>query len=160
MIHGPKRAVFLLVLLLLSGSLLFAQSDSASDEADRAAAAQPSPVSAWIADNQVHRIAGYTTLGLMTATAVSGLVGWTEAHPYLGATTAAAATTSSLLGSLAYRDRLGIIWPHAVLNGLGVTGLLLNAFVFDYGSTVHRATGIASAGAMLGGYAAILLILR
>ena len=158
-------------MMVLAGAALLvvptAPAVAQNAEDDSSVAAQSGGLSGWIAENNVHRIAGYTSLGLMAGTATAGMLAGADVeaaravHPYLGLATAASAASSSALGTLAYNDRLGIVWPHAALNGLAVTGLLLNAFgVFEYGGVAHRTTGILSAASMAGAYLSIVLILR
>jgi len=113
----------------------------------------------WIDRTNVHRISGYVTLGLATTTAALGLFG-SEYHALFGVSTAAAATVSVTLGSIAYSDRLAFYWPHAVLAGLATGGFLTNAFLLEGGSQAHIATGIASAAALYGAYAAILILVN
>jgi hypothetical protein len=143
--------------------------DAPADEpaGEATVAEQSGGLSPWIRRNQVHRIAGYTSLGLMAGTATAGMLAGADVeaartvHPYLGLATTVSAATSSALGSIAYNDRLRIVWPHAVLNGLAVTGLMLNSFgVFEYGSLEHRVTGILSTASMAGAYLSIVWILR
>ena len=114
-------------------------------------------VAGWIDRTSAHRVAGYVTLGLATATAAMGLLG-SDYHWIAGTSTAAAATVSVSLGAIAYRDRLSYFWPHAVLAGAATAGFVTNAFFLEGGSTAHVATGIASVAALYGAYAAILLL--
>jgi hypothetical protein len=114
-------------------------------------------VQGWIVDTGAHRIAGYVTLGLATTTAALGLFG-SQYHWIAGASTAASATISLSLGSLAYRDQLDYYWPHAVLASLATAGFITNVFFLEGGSTAHVATGIASAATLYGAYGAILLL--
>ncbi|NBC30854.1 MAG: hypothetical protein GVY29_12790 [Spirochaetes bacterium] len=122
-------------------------------------AAQKQNAADWIRENKVHRIAGYTTLALTAGTVTAGLLGL-QVHPIFGVTTAAAASTTAILGTWAYYDRLRVVWPHAALNGLAVTGMILNAFVFEEGSPAHITSGLVSAGAMAGAYVSIILLTR
>ena len=122
-------------------------------------AAQEQGAADWIRENNVHRIAGYTTLALTAGTVTAGLLGL-QVHPIFGVTTAAAASTTAILGTWAYYDRLRVVWPHAALNGVAVTGMLLNAFVFEGGSPAHITSGLVSAGAMAGAYLYIILLTR
>lgn len=113
----------------------------------------------FIRSNNIHRIGGYASLGLMTATGVTGLLGW-EGHPYLGYASLGSAALSSIAGTIAYSDRIERVWPHMLFNALGVTGLFLNAFVLEPGSIEHRISGAAAMGSFAAGYISIILITR
>lgn len=113
----------------------------------------------WIISTNLHKITGYATLGLLTATAIAGPLGL-EVHPYLGYTTLGTAVTNSLLGVIAYGNLIEYVWPHLLFNGLGEIGLFLNAFVWEPGSPQHVATGIASAVSFAAGYLSIMLLMR
>lgn len=78
----------------------------------------------FIAENNLHRIGGYTTLALTAGTVTAGLLGL-DLHPVFGLTTAAAAATTSVLGTVAYDDLLGAVWPHAVLTGAYLSIVLI-----------------------------------
>jgi hypothetical protein len=140
----PAIVVLAAVLFFAAAPGLEAQERSAAD---------------WIVDNNVHRVAGYTTLALTAGTVTAGLLGL-QVHPIFGVTTAAAASTTAILGTWAYYDRLRVVWPHAALNGVAVTGMILNAFVFEGGSPAHITSGLVSAGAMAGAYLSIILLTR
>lgn len=120
----------------------------------------------FIRQTGLHRISGYVSLGLASATAAFGFIGVEEEgalsvlHPVLGISTMGSMLTSQVLGTIAYRDRLARVWPHTLLNAAAVVGFGLNAFVWEQGSLEHRITGIASMGALAGGYISIILIER
>ncbi len=111
----------------------------------------------WIDRTNAHRISGYVTLGLATVTATLGLLD-VPYHPIVGISTAASASVTLGLGSIAYSDRLSRFWPHAVLTGVATAGFLTNVIFLEGGSTAHVATGIASTAALAAGYGAILLL--
>ena len=135
---------FLLVLLIMAPSVVSAQEEDLGE---------------WIARTGAHKIGGYVTIGLAVTAAGMGLLGL-EIHPYLGYATAGFAAGAAIAGTIAYKDMLSVVWPHAVLNALAVTGFALNAFVFEGGSPAHIATGISSVGLLGASYVAIRLIMR
>ena len=139
-----RKLTLLATLMLLAPSLVTAGQESVGE---------------WIARTGAHKVGGYVTLGLAVTAAGMGLLG-VEAHPYLGYATAGFAAGAALAGTLAYKDLLPVVWPHAVLNGLAVTGFTLNAFVFDGGSPAHLATGISSVALLGSSYLSIKLIMR
>ena len=139
-----RTLILVLVLVLLTPTLVTAQESGGVGQLIRRTGA--------------HKIGGYVTLGLAVTTVGMGLLGY-EVHPYLGYATAGFAATAAIAGTIAYSDLLPVIWPHAVLNGLAVTGFVLNAFVFEGGSPAHIATGLSSAALLGAAYAAILLIM-
>jgi hypothetical protein len=118
---------------------------------------EPPTVAEWIDQNNVHRISGYLTLGLATATAAMGILA-PEYHPYVAIPTAVAANATAILGSIAYRDRLARFWPHAALAGLGAAGMVANVVFLEGGSQAHVATGIASVSLIYGAFAAVILL--
>ena len=120
--------------------------------------AEPFNLPRFIRETGLHRIGGYVTLGLAGTTAVLGLAGVEEVHRPLGYITAGMAAGAATFGIIGYSDFLDIIWPHAVLNGLAVVGFGLNAFVWEWGSTEHIATGIGSVASMVGAWIAIQLL--
>lgn len=108
--------------------------------------------------SNAHQISGFVTLGLATTVAVMGFLG-SELHSGFGWGLAGTSAVTVALGSLAYRDRLADVWPHAVLASLATTGFFLNALgVFPFGSQEHVITGVTSAGLLAGAYLAIVLI--
>ena len=144
MMRKTRLTVIALALLLLSPAF---------------AAAEEVSIGNWIADTGAHKIGGYVTLGLSATTLGLGLAGY-EVHPYLGYATFGFSATAALAGTLAYKDLLPVVWPHALLNGLAVVGFGLNAFVFEGGSPAHIATGITSTALLGASYVAINLIMR
>jgi hypothetical protein len=114
----------------------------------------------WIISTNLHKITGYVTLGLVTATAIAGPLGLTDIHPILGYTTLGTALTNSVLGIIAYGGLIDYVWPHLLFNALGEVGLILNAFVWQPGSTEHIITGVASAVSFAAGYVSIILLTR
>lgn len=146
--HGystiSRRLVIVLLLAVLLPAVSFAQDGQSFSQTLRR--------------SNAHQISGFVTLGLATTVAVMGLVG-SELHPAFGWGLAGSSAVSVALGSLAYRDRLPEVWPHAVLASLATTGFFLNALgVFPYGSPEHVITGATSAGLLAGAYLAIFLI--
>jgi hypothetical protein len=142
--QSPLRTVVLVVLLaMLLPAMASAQSEGGLAD--------------WIDRTNAHRISGYVTLGLATVTATLGLLD-VPAHPILGISTAASASVTLGLGSIAYRDRLSRFWPHAVLTGVATAGFLTNVILLEGGSTAHVATGIASTATLFAGYGAILFL--
>lgn len=120
-------------------------------------AAQERDLSRTIRQTGIHRYAGYASIASLATTAVLGVAGVESVHPVLGITTIGLAATAEVLGIIAYRDELPRVWPHALLNGLALGGLILNAAVWEPGSVEHRITGMASLLSMAGGYAYIAL---
>ncbi len=144
---------------LVVPNLVAADDGTASDEgADPNEGAEPFNLPRFIRETGLHRIGGYVTLGLAATTAVLGLAGVEEVHHPLGYITAGMAAGAATFGIIGYSDFLDIIWPHVVLNGLAVVGFGLNAFVWEWGSTAHIATGIGSVASMIGAWVAIQLI--
>lgn len=142
--HSPLKTTVLIVLLaILLPATVSAQSDGG--------------VADWIDRTNAHRISGYVTLGLATVTATLGLLD-VPYHPIVGISTAASASVTLGLGSIAYGDRLSRFWPHAVLTGVATAGFLTNVILLEGGSTAHVATGIASTATLAAGYGAILLL--
>jgi hypothetical protein len=113
----------------------------------------------FIRRSGAHKIGGYVTLGLAVTTVGLGLLRY-PVHPYLGYATVGFAATASIAGTIAYKDQLPVIWPHAVLNGLAVTGFAVNAFFLEGGSPAHIATGLGSLALMGAAYTSIILITR
>ena len=140
-----RTLVLLLVLILLTPTLVTAQESGG--------------ISDFIIRTNAHKIGGYVTLGLALTTAGMGLLGY-DVHPYLGYATAGFAATAALAGTIAYKDLLPVVWPHAVLNALAVTGFVLNAFVLEGGSAAHITIGASSVALLGAAYASILLIMR
>lgn len=143
-----SRAVRLIAIVLLA---LFAPAMAGAQSSEG--------FGAWIDRTNAHRISGYVSLGLATTTAALGIFG-SEYHALFGISTAAAATVSVTLGTIAYGDQLSYYWPHAVLAGLATGGFLANVFLLEGGSRAHIGTGIASAATLYGAYAAILILVR
>lgn len=137
-----------MVLIVLLALLLPATATAQSDGGG---------IAGWIDRTNAHRISGYVTLGLATVTATLGLLD-VPYHPIVGISTAASASVTLGLGSIAYSDRLSRFWPHAVLTGVATAGFLTNVIFLEGGSTAHVATGIASTAALAAGYGAILLL--
>lgn len=113
-------------------------------------------LSARIRQSGAHRWAGLATLGLATATAITGAIGVGEVHGPIAVTTLATGVVSSALGAIAYSDRALSVWPHPLMNGLALGGMLANLTLLETGSLAHRATGIASVGLLFGAYAYIV----
>lgn len=127
--------------------------------------AQDGGIAQWIRRSGAHKVGGYVTMGLAVTAAGLGMlesqgVLGTNMHPYFGYATAAFAAGASIAGTIAYSDRLDVIWPHAALNGLAVVGFGLNAFVFEGGSPAHVATAASSLALLGASYVAIRLITR
>jgi hypothetical protein len=140
-----KRTLILaLILLLIAPTLLTAQESGG--------------IGQFIRRSGAHKVGGYVTLGLAVTAAGMGLLGF-EVHPFLGYATAGFAATAAIAGTIAYSDRLPVIWPHAVLNGLAVAGFVANIFL-PGGSTAHIATGISSVALLGAAYLSIVLITR
>ena len=116
-------------------------------------------LSEWIDRTGIHRIAGYSAMGLALTTATLGAIGL-DIHPIFGRITPIVAAATVVLGSIAYYDRISVIWPHMLLHGLATTGFTLNALVFEGGSPAHIASGIISIASMAGAFVAIRLITR
>jgi len=112
-----------------------------------------------IIEKNLHRIGGYTTLGLLAATGTAGFTGW-EGHPYLGYSTLGSAALSSIMGTIAYKDLLPVIWPHVLFNSVGITGLVLNTFILEPGSLEHKVSGAAAMSSFAAGYVSIIIITR
>jgi hypothetical protein len=142
-----KKIVLLVLALLLVSSGLFAQSGGDGD------------FGRFIRENNLHRIGGYVSLGLVAATGTAGFLGL-DFHPVLGYAALGSAAVSSLAGTLAYSHRIDEVWPHMLLNGIGIGAMVLNAFVLEPGSTEHRISGIVAAGSFAGAYVTIILITR
>ena len=123
------------------------------------AAAPPVRIADVIVNNNLHRIGGYTTMVLLAGTVTAGALEW-DVHPYLGYSTLGAATITASMGFIAYRGMLRFAWPHAVFNAIGFTGLFLNAFVLEPGSTEHRISAAVAAGSFGLGYVSIILLTR
>ncbi|AHC16132.1 hypothetical protein [Salinispira pacifica] len=150
-----KRVLMLVLLVSLALGGITAQSaEDADDSRER-----DMSLARFIRSNNIHRIGGYTSLGLMTATGVTGMLGW-EGHPYLGYASLGSAALSSIAGTIAYSDRIDRVWPHMLFNALGVSGLFLNAFILEPGSIEHRLSGAAALGSFAAGYISIILITR
>ena len=125
-----RRAPLVAVLLLVAATTASAQEELSFGE--------------WIDEYNVHRVAGYVTLGLLATTGVLAIAA-TDVHPAFGYATAAAAATTGALGALAYYDRFYYGWPHMVLNAVAGVGFLLNTMVLEGGSPLHKATGAVAA---------------
>lgn len=111
----------------------------------------------FIRQNNIHKIGGYTSMGLTVATGVAGLVGW-EGHPFLGYSALGSSVISSVAGIIAYNDRLDVVWPHVAFNGIAITAMALNAFVLEPGSLEHRISGITATAAYAGSLISIFAI--
>lgn len=109
-------------------------------------------LSRWVRRSGAHRYAGFATLGLATATGILGLTGQGDIHGPVAVATVATGVTSAALGAVAYQDQLDRAWPHSLLNGIALGGMVANLVLFDAGSTAHIATGAASVGLMYGAY--------
>ncbi|TVR59872.1 MAG: hypothetical protein EA426_05945 [Spirochaetaceae bacterium] len=116
-------------------------------------------ISDVIVNNNLHRIGGYTTMVLLAATVTAGALEW-DVHPILGYSTLGAATITASMGFIAYRGMLRFVWPHALFNTIGFTGLFLNAFVLEPGSTEHRISAAVAASSFGLGYISIILLTR
>jgi len=153
----------ILVALLLSSlaTAVFAQEAS-----DASANAPLWDVRQVIVQNHIHQISGATTLVAAALTGTAGValaagVDWSalpSVHGALAYTTLAAGATTLALGLTAYSDRLDRVWPHAMFMGLAETGFMLNAFVLEPGSLLHRITGAASITSLGLGLLSIILI--
>jgi hypothetical protein len=147
-----KKLALMFLLLFLAAGMLSAEEGTQNDESRF-------DLGRVIRQNNLHRIGGYFTLGMVAATGTAGVLGL-DIHPVLGYATLASAGMSSIAGSIAYRDRLETVWPHLLLNGVGIGALVLNAFVLEPGSVEHRLSGAVAAGSFAGAYISIILINR
>ena len=143
-----------LVIFLAAAPLAAQSNESAPAETDEA----PTPTAAeWIQQTGIHKIFGYTTLGLAGTTGIMAFVD-ADIHRPLAYATLGSALTTSVLGAIGYWDYRDIVWPHFLFMGLAETGFALNAFVLEPGSTAHTITGALSYGFLAAGYVAIQLI--
>ena len=122
-----------------------------------AGAQEPLTLGEWIDEYNVHRIAGYATLGLAATAGTLGLlevlgVPNVDVHPALGYATVSLTALTGVTGMIAYYDRAFYAWPHWLLNGIAAAGFALNALLLDGGSPAHIASGavaVVSASAAL-----------
>ena len=112
-----------------------------------------------IRETGAHKISGFVTLGLATAAAASSFFG-EEVHEPLAYATTGMSVVTLTLGTIAYADYFPVAWPHIVLNALGTTAFLINAFALEGGSTAHIATGAAGIASMFAALGAIVMIMR
>ncbi len=155
----PKYLLLSVSVLLFLIPMTVSGQDGGTSDGSPTEETEPFDFAQWIDRTGAHRIAGYATLGVATTTMILGLSG-VDVHPYFGGATAGLAITTATLGTIAYHDRLSVVWPHALLNGIAATGFLLNAFVFEGGSPAHITSGIVSVASLYGAYAAIMIITR
>jgi hypothetical protein len=110
-----------------------------------------------VRESEAHKIAGFATLGLTAATAITGALD-TDIHEPLGYATLGASALTLSLGGIGYGQYAKFYWPHVLMSALATAGYAVSAFALEGGDTEHIATGAASAALM--GAAVLYLVLR